>query len=134
MKIQETNIQEITNKLKAYFNNRPEVKLVYIFGSLLSGKVNKFSDIDVAILVDTKLINTNSFIYGYKAKIITYLMQALKTNAVDIVVLNEAPPFLRQRIISQGKFIICNDEAARITLQVRTINEFNDMKFLNLPQ
>lgn len=44
-------------------------------------------------------------------------MAELRTNAVDVVLLNEAPPLFARRIVSSGRRIVCTDEAAEQTFR-----------------
>jgi len=127
MKKTVTGIKKV---LDDYFISHPEIILVYIFGSIAQGRSNKLSDIDIAILINKKMIQEKKYRYGYKAAIITDLIQLLKTNEVDLVILNEANPFLRHRVLYHGKLIHSKDEVIRINFQVDTIRKYNDVKYI----
>ena len=120
-------IEEI---LKEYFKGRDEILFAYIFGSLATRTSNKLSDIDIAIFIDVKKINEKDYRYGYQAEILTDLMQRLKTNKVDLVILNSAPVLLKHRVIYFGKLIYSIDERERVKFQVDTINRYTDYKML----
>ncbi|MCL4377170.1 MAG: nucleotidyltransferase domain-containing protein [Actinobacteria bacterium] len=120
----------IKTKLEDFFSKRKEVLFAYIFGSLVTKKNNKFSDIDIAIYIDLKKIEEQDYRYGYKAEIITDLMKFLKTDRVDLVLLNSAAPLLRHRVIYFGKLIYNINEKERINFQVETINRYVDYKHL----
>jgi len=124
------NINEIQKILKEYFKTHPEVEVAYVFGSLSQGKINPLSDIDIALLIDRNKIKEETYPYGYKAEILADLVQLLKTNNVDLVLLNEANPLLRHRILYFGKVIYSRDERKRIKFQIDTINKYNDYKYL----
>lgn len=122
-------MEDTIQKLREYFSTRTEIKVAYIFGSKVSKRENRLSDIDIAILINEALLKV-VYPYGYKARILTDLMKLLKTNKVDLVILNQAPPLLRHRVIYYGRLIYSCAESDRINLEVRTINEYNDLKRL----
>ena len=123
------NIKEIEDRIAKYFSTRPEIKGGYIFGSRAKGKENKLSDIDIAILIDENSVE-EFYPYGYKARILTDLLKILKTNNIDLVILNNASCLLRHRVIRYGKVIYSRAELDRINFQVRTIDEYTDVKRL----
>ena len=121
-------LAEITDKLKKYFENHEEIQFAILFGSLAKGKANKMSDVDIAVMVDPKF--DKSFPFGYQAELITDLMQVLKRNDVDAVILNKAPIALKHEVLRYGKFIYIKDKQARIKFQIDTINQYDDYKML----
>ena len=124
------NLDLLKKELIKYFEKRNEILFVYIFGSQITKKTNKFSDIDIAIYTNPELIDENDYRYGYKAAILSDLMQILKTNKIDLVILNQATPLLRHRVIYFGELIYTDDEKKRISFQVDTINKYVDYKML----
>ena len=125
-----SNINEIQEILNEYFKNHPEVEVAYVFGSIVQGRTNPLSDIDIALLIDRERIKEEIYPYGYKAHILADLVQLLKTNNVDLVILDEANPLLRHRILYYGKIIYNRKERKRIKFQIDTINKYNDFKYL----
>jgi len=121
-------METLSEKLRGYFIQRDEIRLVYIFGSIAKGCANKLSDVDIAVFISED--STKNYPYGYRAQIITDLMKILKTNNVDLVVLNRASPFLRFQVLRYGKLIFCRSKLERIRFQVKTFNEYNDTKRL----
>ncbi len=45
---------EIERRLAPYLVRRREILLAYLFGSVVQGRANKLSDIDIALLVDER--------------------------------------------------------------------------------
>lgn len=115
--------------LHAYLATRPEVQLGYLFGSQATGRTNRLSDIDVAVLVDERP-QEGLYPYGYKARMYTELMTVLRTNRVDLVVLNEAPPMLRHRVVAFGRPVYVRDDAIRIHFEAETMSRYPDVKRL----
>jgi len=124
------NIDYIIQSLRKYFRERKEIELVYLFGSTVSGKTNALSDIDIALLIDEKQLKEEFYPYGYKAHIIADLMKLLKTNRIDLVILNEASVLLQHRVLYTGKLIYVKNEEKRIQFQVKCIDKYNDFKYL----
>jgi hypothetical protein len=117
-------------KLSDYFINHKEILFAYIFGSQITKKANKLSDIDIAIFVDKTKINDKMYRYGYQAEILTEIMNLLSTSKVDLVILNNVKSFLRHRVIYFGELIHSINEKERINFQVDTINKYMDYKML----
>lgn len=124
------NLTTVKKKLLSYFKNHKEVLFAYIFGSQITKKTNKFSDIDIAIFIDKIKINDELYRYGYQAETLTDIMNLLGTNKVDLVILNDAKPLLRHRVIYFGELIHSINEKERINFQVDTINKYMDYKML----
>ena len=112
--IQEISMDEIKNTLNGYLQKHPEIEVAYVFGSLAQGKANALSDIDIAIITDSQQINNKTYRYGYKAEILTDLIKLLKTNNIDLVILNEANTLLKHRVLYHGKLIYSKNERKRI--------------------
>lgn len=115
--------------LKEALEKHREVEFAYLFGSQAQGKAGPLSDIDVAVYVDVGALTTD-YPYGYKAAFMADLMLALKSNRVDVVILNDAKPFLRFQVIRHGHLILSRHEGKRVAFQVRTFNEYQDVKRL----
>src|SRR3972149_5893603 len=110
-------MDRVAEILKDTLGARPEIKFAYLFGSHAKGTAGKLSDIDVAVFVEENALKAD-YPYGYKAMLITELMKALKTNKIDVIIVNETKPFLCSQVISKGILLACNDEAARIEFWV----------------
>lgn len=121
--------KDLIKTLSHYFASRPEIRLGYLFGSHALGRANPMSDIDIAVLVDEKQ-GGGSYPYGYKARICTDLMKILKTNHVDVVLLNKASYFLRHRVISCGRPLYAREEIERVYFEADTMGRYPDIKRL----
>ena len=124
------NLEKHQELLIEYFEKHTEIEVAYIFGSVAQGKVNPLSDIDIAILVDRGKIDEKIYRYGYKAEILSDLIKLLKTNAIDLVILNEANTLLKHRVLYSGKILHSKNENKRIAFQTTTIGKYNDYKQL----
>lgn len=124
------NADEIREILKEYFQKHPEIEVAYVFGSVVQERTTIFSDIDIAVILDSERVDEKSYRYGYKAEILTDLIKVLKTNNVDLVILNEANSLLRHRVLYFGNLVYCKNEKKRLLFQIDTINKYNDFKQL----
>ena len=131
--MKKTTLDNIKTMLADYFQRQAEIEIAYIFGSIARGTESALSDIDIAILIDDQQINDDKFRYGYKAEILADLMKTLKTNNVDLVILNEANTLLRHRVLYHGKLIYSKNEKKRIEFQTNTIDKYIDFKELMKP-
>lgn len=113
------DLKEIVEKIQTYLEGRPEVRFAYLFGSWARGRANALSDIHVAIQVDEEKIG-EGYVYGYKAEVMADLMKVLKTNRVDLVILNAVPPLLGFQVVRDGIPLICRSELERDQFLAKT--------------
>lgn len=131
--MKDKSFESINKTLAEYCERHPEIEVAYIFGSVAQGKSSALSDIDLAILIDSQQINEDVYRYGYKAEIIADVMSLLKTDKVDLVILNEANTLLRHRVLYHGKLIHSKNENKRIQFQTSTIDKHVDFKEIIKP-
>lgn len=121
--------QTLIEGIKTLLSPREEILLAYLFGSFSRGVSTPLSDIDIAVLIHGD-ISEEKYPYGYRSELLTYLMKGLRTNRIDLVILNDAPPFLKFQVVRHGQIIISMSEDKRIDFQVKTISRYNDVKRL----
>lgn len=107
---------------------RAEILEAYLFGSRARGDAHRLSDIDVAVYIDKARAKAGPF--GYQADLTTHLMVALGTNAIDVVVLNAAPPLLYHRVLRDGVRVLSRDLRATTTRAGQALSRYFDF----LPQ
>ena len=98
------------NKLTApvvrYFKGKPEVIAVYLFGSQVTGKPDRASDVDIGILLDTK---DQAIQIERRNQYMVDLANILRKE-IHPVIFNSAGEELMRRIFSTGKCILVKDE------------------------
>ncbi len=119
----------LIKKIKSLLLPRKEIVLAYLYGSCAKGTSRPYSDVDIAILLDES-ISVEEGHYGYRAELLAILMKTLRTNHIDLVILNNAPPFLKFQIIRYGRVVLIRSEAKRIDFHVKTLAKHNDVKIL----
>ncbi len=96
------NINHLLPNVREYLDKHPKVVFAYLFGGLARGRVSPLSDVDIAIYtVD------GADIVQEKLEILGKLNELLKTDEVDLVILNSAPLPLAARII-KNKIILAD--------------------------
>lgn len=116
-------IKDITEVLKEYFRNKEEILLAFIFGSAVSSRLTKGSDVDVAVLF-SKMPDFSEVL-----KITTDISETIGRE-VDIVVLNNSSPVIRMQVLKNGKLIKSIDNASYNNFFVRTVKEYDDLKYV----
>lgn len=118
---QDKKIKSLIKIFKLY----PKIKLVYFFGSKSTKKDGPLSDYDFAFYLDEK---DKKKIFNLKLELINKLSRELKTDKVDVVMLNSAEgPELKYSIIKEGK-LIYEQEPYRVLIEPRILNEFFDFR------
>lgn len=93
--------------------HRPQAVLAaYVFGSHARGSAHTESDVDVALLLDRRLLPDRSSRDRLALRLAGELIAATHRNRVDVVVLNDAPPELAAGVIRAGRMVSCTDQEA----------------------
>ena len=114
----------LVETLRAFFEPRSEVLEAYLFGSAATNSAQPHSDVDVAVYVVDPFPPASAF--GYPADLTAALMSTLRTNRVDLVILNEAPPLLYHRVLRDGVRVLSRDLAATTTREGRALSRYCD--------
>ncbi len=115
-------------RLASALEARDEVLEAYLFGSHARGQARPRSDVDVAVYIDEG--RARDGVWGYRAQLATELMGALRTNDVDVVVLNRAPILLYHRVLRDGVRLFSRDLRATTTRAGQALSRYFDF----LPQ
>lgn len=104
--------------------DRAEVVSALLYGSQATGTAGPLSDVDVAVWLDPALDG------GARWRLMLELTQAaceaLGTDEVQVVVLNDAPPLLRHRAIRDGIRLVDHDPLWRIRMETQAVLEYFD--------
>ncbi len=101
------------------------VDCVYLFGSMARGNAGPLSDADLAILFKEELAAEART--GIAASIASQA-QTVDGPAIDIAILNDAPPLLQHRVIREGRPVFVGNEASRVAFETRAIREYLDFQ------
>ncbi len=114
----------LSERIAAVLSARPEILEAYLFGSHARGAGQAHSDVDVAVFVDEDTLEPGPF--GYRSELTSALMSGLGTNAVDVVVLNNAPPLLYHRVLRDGSRVFARDLRATTVREGRALSRHCD--------
>ena len=116
--------QQLIETLKERLGARPEILDAYLFGSAAHGRAQPHSDVDVAVYIDPDRARGSPF--GYAAELTADLSAALRRDGVDVLLLNQAPPLLYHRVLSDGLRVVARDLAATTTREGRALSRYCD--------
>lgn len=109
------------------FRKHCEIKLAYIFGSQIDGEAGPLSDYDFAVYVNLTNIKK---IFDLKFVVHNELCQILKTDKVDLVILNLTKnSIIKYQIIKSGK-LIYEVEPYKLLIEPKILNEYFDYSYL----
>jgi predicted nucleotidyltransferase len=97
---------KLITHLKNYFQEKPEIIAVYLFGSQAAAKSGRSSDVDVGILLDTvdKTLEIEK-----KSQYMLELANILRKE-IHPVILNSAGEELMRQIFAKGKCLLVKDQ------------------------
>ena len=106
-----------------------KINTFYVFGSQATGKTTKLSDYDFAVLLDDKVPAEK---YGdYQIKIISELLRLVKSDHIDLVILNnkKIPLLLKYNVIKDGKILFEKNKNKRVNLEVNILRRWLDWQY-----
>ena len=107
----------------------PRVLAVYGFGSrLYADAVGPSSDVDLAVLMGRRLSLAEEL--NLRAAVV----EELRCDDIDLVVLDQAPPLLRYEVVAAGRRLFTRDERAAEAFEERTYREYFDTAHLRAVQ
>lgn len=112
-------------ELAAYFAAQP-VDAVYLFGSQITGKANKLSDVDIAVLFQEKLDSSARF--DKKIRMIGDVGSILKRNDVEILDLTQAPPMFRYEAVAPKAVLFVNNQKRMVLFETEAIRNYFDLR------
>jgi uncharacterized protein len=103
------------------------VECAWLFGSAARGETGPLSDVDVAILFEEEVAPEA------RLELAAALVEELERGAprVDLVILDEAPPALRHRVLLDGILLLERDPRRRVAFEVNSIREALDFQHLS---
>lgn len=122
---------ENIDSLKFIFEKFPAIKLVYFFGSMASGQAGPLSDYDFAVYFDLQKNNEKDKerMFDIKFKLMDELSRSLKTDKVDVAILNLAEePEFKYNVIKNGK-LIYDQEPFRVLIEPQILSEYFDFHY-----
>lgn len=115
---------EVEATLRAFFAERgAELAAAYLFGSVARDTDHAGSDLDVAVL---PMVSKTGTLESLHLDLEGELERRLG-RVVQVVVLDQAPPDLVHRVLTDGVLVHEGDRSKRIAFEVRARNEYFDV-------
>jgi predicted nucleotidyltransferase len=109
---------ELLSRVKRALLPIAGVQAAFLFGSRATGRARPDSDIDIAVLLENAPPSHER--KGVLWPLLTALGSELRSDRVDLVVLNEAPPKLAFQVLKQGLVAFARDPVELHRFRVRT--------------
>jgi uncharacterized protein len=100
----------LASQLQNALRDTPGLVSSYVFGSAATGREHRESDVDVAVLVERSVYSTPVARFDLRLALVAKL-QSVVSREVDLVVLNDVPPQLARRIMTEGVRVLALDAA-----------------------
>ncbi len=116
--------KQIIDKITNYISGRKEIEFAYIFGSFVDSDF--YHDVDICIYLNKNYNyrDNNKFPFGYESLINGELSLLLKTDKIDVVILNKANPAISQRIVNKNILLFERGFLGRIEIENRIRKEY----------
>ena len=118
---------KIEKDVVEYLSKQERVKLAYLFGSVAEGKEGKLSDVDIAVFLDESLSKKERF--NLQLKLMSEMSSILKTDKVDLIVMNDAPLSLNYEIIKANHPLLVRDKGEKIDFEHGILSRYLDRRY-----
>ena len=115
--------RKLRQALAAVLQHQP-VQAAYLYGSMITGRVTPFSDVDIALVVDPDLTPLERLKLMLRLQV--ELADLCDIHNADVRVINDAPLVFRGRVVCDGILLYARDERARIEFETATRAEYFD--------
>ncbi|HTI13341.1 MAG TPA: HepT-like ribonuclease domain-containing protein [Dictyobacter sp.] len=120
------NLFEKQSQLNQFFAQSP-VNAAYLTGSLSNrATFGHLTDIDVAVLLMDQ-IKADQFI-DYQFYFLSELAKRLESDAVDVLILNQASLLLKLQVIKYGQILFSRNEKQRVSFETKAVMDYLDFK------
>lgn len=109
----------------------PGIAALLVFGSRARRAGRPESDLDIAVLPDEDATAEGGDLFRHRLQksVAAALADLAPRGRVDVVFLDRAPDTLRQRVMEQGRLVLCHDPDAWRALRVKTMKEYGDREW-----
>ena len=119
------SLKEIQAMIIPVCKEQPAIMAVYLFGSVASGTAKASSDVDVAVLLDKRKLDSFSLL-----TFITRLEEVLECH-VDVVMLHSATELFKYEVRRSGKVIYDRSPQFRKRFEIRSRKAYEDFLYLH---
>jgi len=122
-------------RLEAYFRRRPELGIaaVWLFGSWAAGRPHWESELAFGVLPEPATHPDRESRLLLRSQLATELSEIAEDPALDLIILDDAPPSVARRIVTEGRRLVATDpETVRCFLRDLQIRAADVDAFLSL--
>ena len=106
----------------------PDLAAIYLFGSRAGRQAGPRSDVDLAVVLSEELDADAR--WRKRLALLSDAYQRLGTEAVDLVVLEDAPTPLGHRVLKRGRLLSDTQPRRRATVAERILRQYLDEAYL----
>ena len=110
-------IQDAAN----YLESRNDVLFAYLFGGLSKGEPKPLSDVDIAVY-----LSENAECIQAKSEIIENLVDILRTDEIDVIILNQSSLSLSMNVLKNNRVLVDKKPFLRHTYQSLIFRKYFD--------
>lgn len=108
------------------------VVLIYLFGSLARNEIGPLSDVDIAVLLEGNIPRDQYF--SIRQDLFRRASSILRTDEVDVVILNRATPLMKYQIIKYGRLLYAKTDSQKNEFEQRVLADYFDTTWLRKVQ
>lgn len=116
--------KKLFDKLKEVLKTDDNVIFALLFGSYVTGKKKKDSDIDIAIYFKKRPTTSKFLRY-------LYVLNDIAKREVDIVILNKASAMLRHQVFKNKQTLIIKDKKQYISFRLKSMSDYEEYKHIS---
>jgi predicted nucleotidyltransferase len=120
-KMKSQPLEKYKNQITSILKYDEHVLFAYLFGSSITGIITPMSDIDIAVY-----LIQNSDKIQCRFNLIGKLTETLKTDSLDLVILNTAPLTLTARIIRNKEILVDKSSLIRHSFESLILRQYYD--------
>ncbi len=124
----EHDVEKYFPEATSFLRGDSDISAAYLFGSYAKGRTGPLSDVDLAVLLVEGFPGEQYF--DKQLDLQGNLSRILKTDEVDIVILNKANYVLAYEVLKSGKLLFTKDLIQRISFQKNVLDNYLDTQRL----
>ena len=110
-----------------YLETRNDVLFAYLFGGLSKGEPKPLSDVDIAVY-----LSENADCIQAKSEIIENLVDILRTDEIDVIILNQSSLSLSMNVLKNNRVLVDKKPFRRHTYQSLIFRKYFDFNKFEL--
>jgi predicted nucleotidyltransferase len=119
-----SELEQKLGNLAARWSGDKEVAAAFLFGSQARGNARPRSAFDLAVILAPDLSASQR--WRKRLALLDQAAMALGTDAVDLIVLEEAPAPLAHRVIRDGRLVLDRDPHRRVFVVEAALRQYFD--------